>query len=476
MKKIILRIILILIVFLFLWSGFNLLTDIKEPKFKAAGDIDTSSVVAFLNELFPPIPVDKENGFYKLWTLAEPPDVDIESEKLLKMYKDLNDPKKTTEKSIKNWINSKSNPKNREFIKRLKKKRREILKKSDLWDNYSQYANRDWGRSILKNREDVLKMEELMKPLMERYEKALNIRYFDDYTLVVFKDNKINFAVVTVPDLLTWIHVAKQYTAFNVLNAFEGNWIKSTENIIKNMDFAKKATKGSRTLITNLVAKTILKISIWGINSIMNRPDCPDEVFELVLLRMPDIKYDEYGSRKPLQVEGFSTSQVKSIIPLFQNNRTKKYYYDHFSKIIKSDRTPPYKWESDPRELENVKQGFFWWVQNPFGKFHYKKAALGNFATVVLKSWHSKVLYDMTRISAELHLKYDPLISVQKNLDGLDSYRSLQDPCSGKPYIWHEKKQMLYSYGVDRDDDGGKDGPIQFWDADFFLSVILYVK
>lgn len=475
MKKIILKIILILIAVLFLWSGFNLVSDIKEPKFKAAGEMDTSSVVAFLNELFPPIPVEKDNGFYKLWTLTEPPDVDIESDEILKIQKDLNDPEKATIQSIKEWSDNTHNPVKKEFNKNLKKQRMDIFKKGEPWDNYSQYANSDWGTKILKEKKNVLKMQELMKTLLERYEKVINTEYFEDYTLIVFGKGKINF-YAPVPNLLAWLYVAKQYVAFNTLNALEGDWVNATSNILNHVDLAKRATKGSRTLITNLIGKAVLKISLWGISSIMNQPDCPNEVFELVLNRMPDLKYEEYGSRKPLLAEGFSISQVKSIIPFFQNNRTKKYFYEHLSNIIESERIPPYKWESDPRELEDVKQRFFWWVQNPLGKLNYKKNAIENIPTVSLKSWHTKVLYDLTRISAELHIKYDPSISIQENLDGLDSYRSLQDPCSGKPYIWHEKKQMLYSYGADRDNDGGKDGPIKSWDADFFLSVILYVK
>lgn len=475
MKKIILKILFTLIAVLFLWAGFNLVSDIKEPEFKAAGEMDTSSVVAFLNELFPPIPVEKENGFYKLWTLTEPPDVDIESDKIFKIQKDLNDPEKATIQSIKEWSDNTHNPIKKEFNKNLKKQRTDIFKSGEPWDNYSQYANNDWGAKILKEKKNVLKMQELMKLLLERYEKVINTEYFEDYTLIVFGKGKINF-YAPVPNLLAWLYVAKQYIAFNTLNALEGDWVNATTNILNHMDLAKRATKGSRTLITNLIGKAVLKISLWGMASIMNQPDCPDEVFELVMKRMPDIKYEEYGSRKPMLAEGFYSSQIRNINPLCQNNRTKKYYYDHFSKIIESERIPPYKWESDPRELEDVKQGFFWWVQNPFGKLHFKKDVIENFPTVSLKSWHAKVLYDMAKISAELHLKYDPSISVQENLDGLDSYRSLPDPCSGKPYIWHEKKQMLYSYGADRDDDGGKDGPIKSWDADFFLSVILYVK
>ena len=49
---------------------------------------------------------------------------------------------------------------------------------------------------------------------------------------------------------------------------------------------------------------------------------------------------------------------------------------------------------------------------------------------------------------------YDPAKSVQENLDLLASYQTV-DPCSGKPYIWNEDKQILYSIGIDRVDGGG---------------------
>ena len=262
----------------------------------------------------------------------------------------------------------------------------------------------------------------------------------------------------------------------NIMDALEGNWEQGVSNIIDHAEFAKRATKGSRTLITNLIGKAVLKISLFGLASVMNQPDCPETVFEMVLNRLDELEYDEYGSRKPLLAEGFSISQVKSALPFFQVNRTKKYYYDHLSTVVESESIPPSQWEKHPKDRPVVKNGFFWWIQNPLGKINYENKMLGNFATVVLKSIHSKTLYDMVRVSAELHLKYDPEKSVQENLNGLDLYKALLDPCSGKPYIWHAKKQMLYSIGADLDDDGGKDGPLKSWDADFFIPVHLYVK
>ncbi len=474
MKKLLLKIILILIAILFLWAGFNIVSDISDPGFVAGKEYDTSSVVNFLNNLFPPVPVTRENGFYKLWTLAEPPDVDIDSDELFETQKKLNNPETATVQGIKDWEDNTWNKKKSKFNKDLTKKRGEIFKKSSSWDNYPQFANKDWGRMILKEKKFVLEMQQLMSPLMTRYQKVIDTEYFEDYTLIVIEKGKINFAA-PIPNLLTWIYLAKQYTSFNLLNAIEGDWVNATSRLIDHLEFSKKTIKGGKTLIMNLVGKAVTKISLAAIASIMNQPDCPSEVFELVLNRLGNIDYSEYGSEKPLLVEGFFTSHQKSKNPFWQNNRTKKYSFDFFSRIIESEKTLPYKWKSSPNDTENVKKGFFWWVQNPLGKIFFSRFHM-NLSTVILKSIHLKTLYDMVRISAELHLKYDPEKSVQENLNSLNLYKTLPDPCSGQPYVWHEGKQILYSFGVDKDDDGGKDGPLQSWDADFFIPVHLYIK
>jgi hypothetical protein len=49
------------------------------------------------------------------------------------------------------------------------------------------------------------------------------------------------------------------------------------------------------------------------------------------------------------------------------------------------------------------------------------------------------------------------------------------DPCSGKPYIWNQQKQVLYSFGIDRDDDGGNYNKNTL-DTDIPIPVILYIR
>ena len=108
------------------------------------------------------------------------------------------------------------------------------------------------------------------------------------------------------------------------------------------------------------------------------------------------------------------------------------------------------------------------------GKIFLDNIGHPSFKSIVLKSYISKTYYDMLRISAELHLNYTPGKSVPEILDGLETYKEL-DPCSGKPYIWNEEKQILYSIGTDRKDDNGKEQRHDFY-GDFVIPVILYVK
>ncbi|MCU0288379.1 MAG: hypothetical protein MUF15_18540, partial [Acidobacteria bacterium] len=99
-----------------------------------------------------------------------------------------------------------------------------------------------------------------------------------------------------------------------------------------------------------------------------------------------------------------------------------------------------------------------------------------NFFAASFKSYAVKVFYDLTRISAELHLRYQPGKPIQEILDELEIYRSLKDPCTGKSYIWNDKKQLLYGIGFDKKDNGGGDSTryTQIEGVDFAFPVILF--
>ena len=83
----------------------------------------------------------------------------------------------------------------------------------------------------------------------------------------------------------------------------------------------------------------------------------------------------------------------------------------------------------------------------------------------------------MLIIACHLQLQFKPGKPVAQQLNELKSYQTLIDPCSGKPYIWNEQKQLLYSIGVDRQDNRGETkGYQQIKGSDYALPIILYLK
>jgi hypothetical protein len=302
---------------------------------------------------------------------------------------------------------------------------------------------------------------------------------------------------------LAWLHAGKLYIAVNMLTALEGEWEKGVSNLLDMVDFGKRAVKGSRFLIVNLVSKALLYMPLEAIADLMNQKECPASVYEMVLNRTPPLKYEEYGTRKSLicEVVGFTFDFIDrpykndpfrpfnfwERIPLFfflQENRTKNYANELIKQFIEMDQTLPYQWKSDKVQLAPLKSGPFWWLWNAGGKVlltSYNdyaagpKQAAGLYA-VIFKSYNRKTSYDLVKISAELHLNYDPDKPVQEILNSLESYK-VPDPCSGKPYKWNDEKQLLYGIGTDRKDNGGETNLYhKIEGTDFAIPVILYLK
>ncbi|MCK4765871.1 MAG: hypothetical protein KAW12_26965 [Candidatus Aminicenantes bacterium] len=420
---------------------------------------------------------DWDNGYYRLWSLGEAPSADIESPDFLLKYRRLFDPQYDNDKYIKEWDQEtykKSNVKN-------------WGTKFDAFKPYNlPYGSiKDSAQHYLEHKEHVVKLQSEIEILMNRYQKLIDCERFEDFTL--FRIDS------PIPNLLIWLNAAKQYNRFYLLQAMDGEWLQGAAKLLDQIRFGKKANKGSVVLITNLVAKGVVRITLRGLSSLMNRKDCPKEVYEQVLNNLPELEYKEYGSwplageylYQPIDswdsLAGYYKMGFweKKLLYFFtQPNRTNKYKNDHMVKVIECDRTPPYKWTSDPRETKDVKSGWFWWLRNPGGKIIYEKYLKGDaesIAKVVQRTYAAKTVYDMVKISAGLHLNYTPDKPVQEILNGLETYKALLDPCSGKPYRWNDEKQVLYSIGVDRKDDGGNQDHNKF-EGDFVLPVILYLK
>ncbi len=366
------------------------------------------------------------------------------------------------------------------------KKWRKILKTDSHWIDEPINAKRyrTWNHQILAKHNTIEKLKSEFSILLERYQKLINSEFFSDFTLPRYDS--------PIPNLLAWIQISKLFNIISMQMALEGDWENGISRVIDHINFFKKAIKGSRVLITNLVAKNNFRHSLQVLSSLLNHPQCPQTTYKSVLDRLIPIRYEEFGSAASFKIEYLTavnyidrilnskdTGVLKKIglTLFFQPNRTKYYIFTPYSEIINMEKQPPYQWSQGIEELKQKytkkKRNWFWWVRNPGGKIIVEESIVSaNMFSLMSKSFHLKTLYDMCRILAELRLYYQPDTSVKQILKGLESYKTV-DPCSGNPYIWNSEKQILYSLGVDRDDDGGTFSYNAYYDTDYILPVML---
>jgi hypothetical protein len=453
MKKIVIRVLLVLLALIVGYLAFN--------QIDARPNQSKLSVPPVASEAFA-----KTNGYYRLWTLIEPEEVDIESDATILPYRRLFDPAFDNDRYI------------REFNSEQYKKKYKVPK--ELRDVFqAMRVGGDWLSVLNKYQEQIKKAGEEYGFMLTRYEKLINCESFIDFTLIR-SDSPI-------PNLLAWLHTAKLSIALDIMAAQNGNSQEAAAHLLRHLRFATRVIPNSRTTITNLIAKAVARMSIWALNDIMNQKDCPPDVFRLILENTPPLRYEEFGTRFPFFCETYWIpeydlssmkwfSAVKDKL-FFQKNRTRNIRIRYMEEIIRYEETPPHLWNKDIQAVPKQAQGAFWWLQNPLGKIYLDTMTMENFITVIYKSWALKTTHDMLHIAADLHSKFDPARSIQSQLNDLPSYRKLLDPCSGKPYVWNETKQILYSIGIDRRDNQGETKDYQAWqDSDYALPVITFVK
>lgn len=462
------KVFFIFAIILLLAIGFfasNILMDTPDPTLDVGEKLDTSNVGNFLQSIFPPASFDPKNGYYRLWTLIEPAETDIDAPATLERYRKVHDPKFAERDYIKKWGEDFVKVYNKGHYKKINDQRKDILKENGKWTDPPKNAKQDWLPLILEAGDQVAALEKIYALQLERYDKLIDAELFEDFTLPVLNGEMNELA--PIPNLLAWLHTAKLFLAINMRDAAAGDWDARVNRLLDHVDFGKRAVKGSRVLITNLVAKAVLRYSLRALVSVMNHPDCPATVPALILQRLTPIQYEEWGSRKSLLAEGFATAHHVSDHFYIQKNRTLQYFYNFITKLVHSEKTPPYLWKDGILENNGIKKGNLWWLQNPIGKnrFHqfldptsektFAFISAGSMNAVVYKSLIAKTLYDMTRIAAAFHMEYTGQLPVRETLSNLQIYDQLPDPCTGQPYKLGKNQRLLYSIGPDRIDDGG---------------------
>ncbi len=430
----------------------------------------------------PPAHYDKENGFYRLWTLSEAPRVNTESKTTLLKYRHLFDPQFDNDRYLQAWDHLAY----RDNYKKYNAIRHSILKERVHALEITIKPQASLVRKIKKSRDRILTLRNEYSVFLERYQKLLGCTVFEDITL------PRRFS--PIPNLLAWIHISKLHDWISVLDALDGRWEPAFERLINHIVFVKRVLRGTRVLLINLVAKGVMRYSLQCLASLMNHKDCPPQIYQMVLDRLAPVSVQKVGSQTAMQADYISTvdyiekkhylggeNPILKIISalFFQKNRTKGYFFEPYQEIIALENQPPYQWKNDLDEIRQKyskkKKGFFRWIQNPYGKSIAKHIAIPNLLSVVHKTYHTKILVDLIRISAELHLRFDPNQPVERILESFDTYK-IEEPCSGNPYIWKSEKQILYSLRVDRDDDGGTYSYNTYYDTDYILPVILSLR
>ncbi|MCP4158127.1 MAG: hypothetical protein GY757_61070, partial [bacterium] len=407
MKKKIRMVLLVLVALVLLFVIYNQMDETLNTSVYTMDDVPVASF-------------EKNNGFYILCGLPEKPEVDITSDAFIKKIRDM----------FETWKGYKNDVETTEL--RAFKKKFHRYKKKYLKLGLSLNGLKDVCEEVKSKRAHFVSLDPDLKVLHDRMRMMIDSEVFEDFVPV--------HAEAPLPNMLAWLYAAKIYTGANIHMALEGDWEQGVSNLLGLLDFSKKAVKSSRFLIVNLISKAILEIPLNAINSIMNRKECPKEVFAMVVNRMPTLEYESYGSGKSYICEllGFENYFLKDpqfsnslsitervLTALFlQENRTLNFVNRYYAQIIKLERTPPYKWKLDTIKKESAKDGSFWWLQNSAGKsilhtYGISEEPGKNHYSFIYKTYRRKAIYDMVKIAAQLHLNFSadkPTTEILKNL------------------------------------------------------------
>jgi len=405
----------------------------------------------------PAAPWKNTNGFFILWGLGEPKGVDVLSDGYIDKIRKMDEQPWYLEK-------------HRKFSQWIKAIR------------FPRHPNQDWISMLIPQAEAVYKAKQKCAVVLKRYRLLINTPLFRDFCQLK--------VLSPTPPLMLWLRTAKLFIAIQCLDAANGNWKEAAGQLLDNIDFGKRANAGSRVMITQLIAKGNTYLSLHALASILNHPECPPQVYQLVLSRMPPITYHQYGCRNIIISEclrgfiavdepgtglpGMPESICFDLIPttiFFKKNTTKNYFVDITSAYLAYDKQPPHQWKAYPwneRSKHANMETSFWWVYNPTGKYVFSLVS-PKLGSAIYKGHRLRATYDMTRIMAEFHLKHIPGSDVKTTLNRLESYKTI-DLCSGKQYLYSAAKKCLYSIGPDqKNNDGTFVSKVE--GSDFIISI-----
>ena len=316
--------------------------------FIGINQVDTNKPTdAFSMKDLAPARFDKSNGFYRLWTLTEPPGTDIQSDEVINKYRRLFDPAYDNQKYFNQWN-----------YHHFREKFAGYFDKISINLDFKKTTAFDKKKSIFipgKNR-DLDKIKSQCQFLLERYRQLVDTPLVEDFSLPRRNVPSFNY--------LALLRVATLYLAVNAVDAVDGRWEQGISNILSNITFARRLVKGSRTFSTASKGKSLTNISLQLLAQLMNRDDCPRQVFKQVMEGLPPLKPDSFSIGGNLVFEYLSFAHLieegtaekyrgkndwleRLGRALFlQKNRTLGYMNRFIKKIKYLDETPPHRWQT----------------------------------------------------------------------------------------------------------------------------------
>lgn len=395
-----------------------------------------------------PASLEADNGFYIFLAFLEPPEVDIYSPEVIAGYREIfNSPGAQN-----SWGHI------REAIKRgedaLKKieKYDKILKQ--FWKLYNPLKHplqkKDPLAYFLSVKQDVEKIKEGCSFLLKRYRALIDAKKVED-----FSHPGIYFSTYEHTKII--IQIQRLFHVVNIIDAAEGKWESAVGNILKEISFYHrflKTARGERGYGNYSFAWMVLRKTYELLPRLLNHKSCPGNVYARTLAGLQAIPNRTFTHRNAIIstyiANAVILNQQESWKIYIPRNRIKQYYLNAYRRLLELGDQPPYQRRET---VGNTIRQMMADKKIPFDIFD-DWGPLKTMERIIRLPYQTRASNDLICISAELYLKYDPGLTLEKNLEKLDTYKAI-DPFSGTPYRCNPEKRVLYSIGPNRSDDKG---------------------
>ncbi|NIM17684.1 MAG: hypothetical protein GTO45_37445 [Candidatus Aminicenantes bacterium] len=395
-----------------------------------------------------PASLEPDNGFYIFLAFLEPPEVDIYSPEVIAGYREtFNSPgAQNPREQIRNAIK-----RGEDAFKKIEKYDK-LLKQ--FWKLYNPLKHplqkKDPLAYFLSVKEDVEKIKEGCSFLLKRYQTLMDAKKVED-----FSHPGIYFSTYEHTKIIIQVH--RLFHVVNIIDAAEGKWESAVGNILKEISFYHrflKTARGERGYGNYYFAWVVLWKTYELLPRLLNHKSCPGNVYARTLAGLQAIPNRTFTHRNAVISTYIANvtilNQQESWKIYIPRNRIKQYYLNAYRRLLELGDQPPYQ------RRETVKNTIRQMMGNkkiPFDIFD-DWGPLKMMERIIRLPYQIRALNDLICICAELYLKYDPGLRLEKNLEKLDTYKAI-DPFSGTPYRCNPEKRVFYSIGPNRSDDGG---------------------